>query len=228
MSDRREHAGTLERIGRIGTSAVLAGALAFGLAACSDDGGVTGTTRGEVSASMTDDPSSTSGSLARAAFLDLLGLQSSGSFSGTMSSDARVEIRTRSGTWVDLGSVSSADLEMQSEGGEARIASGTSLDAGSYTAVRLTLENATMTVDAGSSIGGILLDADIDVVVGGDDERVVIQKTIDLDVDADTQTSVVFDLNSEAWMDSSTAESQTAADSEVQAAATAFVTAATG
>ena len=222
--DEHRTIGTGTLVRRFGAVLLLVGGLAVGLTACSDDGSVTGTAEGEVSASVTDDPSSTSGSLTKASFLETLNvLQSSGSFSGTMDADARVEIRTSSGTWIDLGSVSSADLAMQSDGGELQVASGTSVDAGSYTAVRLTLENATMTVDAGSSIGGIVLDASIDVDVGGNDNRVVIEKQVALDVDAETNTAVVFDLNSEVWMDETTAESRTASDSEVQGAATAFL-----
>lgn len=213
---------------RLGSTLVLTGAMALGLAACSDDDGMTGTTQGQVSATVTDDPSSTSGSIARASFLNVLGLQSSGSFSGTMTGDATVEVRTQSGTWIDVGSASDADLEMQTEGGEISVASGTSVDAGSYTAVRLTLENATTTIEAGSSIGGIVLDASVDVAVGGDDGRVVIEKQLDLDVDAGSSTTVMFDLNAESWVDQSSVDSGAAADGDVQAAATAFLAASSG
>lgn len=199
----------------------------FGLVGCSDDG-VTATSRGEISAAVTDAPSSTNGSVARASLLDLLALQSSGSYSGSLDADARVEVRTQAGAWVDLGSVSSADLQMQSDGGEVFVANGTRVDAGSYTAVRLTLENATTTVEAGSSIGSVVLDASVDVAVGGDDHSVVIEKSIDLRVDGDTRTTVVFDLNSETWMDQSTLDAGAASDSEVQAAATAFTRATAG
>lgn len=210
---------------RLGSTLVLAGALAFGLAACDDDDDVTGTERGEVSASVTDDPSSTSGSIARASFLDILGLQASGSFTGTMTADATVEIRNSAGTFIDLGSASNADLEMQSEGGEITVATGTSVDAGTYTAVRLTLENATTTVQAGSSIGGIVLDVDVLVNVGGEDNTVVIEKEMDVDVDAGSSTTVVFDLNAESWIDQSAVDSGLAADADIQAATTAFVAA---
>lgn len=210
---------------RLGSTLVLAGALGFGLAACDDDDDVTGTERGEVSASVTDDPSSTSGSIARASFLDILGLQASGSFSGTMTADATVEIRNSAGTFIDLGSASNADLEMQSEGGEITVATGTSVDAGTYTAVRLTLENATTTVQAGSSIGGIVLDVDVLVNVGGEDNTVVIEKEMNVDVDAGSSTTVVFDLNAESWIDQAAVDSEMATDADIQAATTAFVAA---
>lgn len=210
---------------RLGSILVLAGALAFGLAACDDDDDVTGTQRGEVSASVTDDPSSTSGSIARASFLDILGLQASGSFTGTMTADATVEIRNSAGTFIELGSVSSAELEMQSEGGEITVATGSSVDAGTYTAVRLTLENATTTIDAGSSFGGIVLDVDVLVDVGGDDNTVVIEKEMDVDVDAESSTTVVFDLNAESWIDQAAVDSRTTTDADIQAATTAFVAA---
>lgn len=209
---------------RLGSTLVLAGALGFGLAACDDDD-VTGTERGEVSASVTDDPSSTSGSIARASFLDILGLQASGAFSGTMTADATVEIRNSAGTFIDLGSASNADLEMQSEGGEITVATGTSVDAGTYTAVRLTLENATTTVQAGSSIGGIVLDVDVLVNVGGEDNTVVIEKEMEVDVDAGSSTTVVFDLNAESWIDQAAVDSEMATDADIQAATTAFLAA---
>lgn len=213
---------------RTATVLIAVCGISVALVGCDDEGGVTATDRGEVSAAMTDDPSSTSGSVAQASLLDLLDLQSSGSYSGTMSADARVEVRTQAGAWVDLGTVSGADLQMQSEGGNVEIANATGVGAGSYTAVRLTLENATTTVEAGSSIGGVVLDASIDIAVGGEDDRVVIEKAIDLQVDADTRTTVVFDLDSEAWIDQATVDAGAASDSEVQSAATVFTRAASG
>lgn len=226
------HAGTNTRARRLalrlGTTLVLTVGLALALAACSDDGDMTGPGQGEVSATVTDDPSSTSGSVARASFLDVLGLQASGSFTGTTTADATVEVRTESGTWIEVGSVTDADLEMQSEGGELAVGSGTSVDAGSYTAVRLTLENATTTVDAGSSIGGILLDVDVVVAVGGADNSVVIEKELAFDVDAESSTSVVFDLNAESWVDQSAVDGGAASDADVQAATTAFLAASSG
>lgn len=212
---------------RIAAALLLAAGMTFSLTGC-DDGGVTGTTGGDVSAAVTDAPSPTSGSIARASLLDLFGLQSSGSYSGTLAADARVEVRTQAGTWLDLGSVSDADLQMQSDGGEVFVANGTTVDAGSYTAVRLTLENATTTVEAGSSIGGVVLDASVDIAVGGDDGRVVIEKSIDLHVDGDTRTTVVFDLNSETWVDQSTVDAGDASDSKVRSAATVFTRATAG
>lgn len=132
---------------RLGTTLVLTVGLALALAACSDDENVTGPDQGEVSATVTDDPSSTSGSIARASFLDVLALQASGSFSGTTTADATVEVRTASGTWIDVGSATDAALEMQSESGELVVGNGATVDAGSYTAVRLTLDDATTTAD---------------------------------------------------------------------------------
>lgn len=222
------HTPTITRARRLGTTLVLTVGLALALAACSDDEDMTGPDQGEVSATVTDDPSSTSGSIARASFLDVLALQASGAFTGTTTADATVEVRTESGTWIEVGSASDADLEMQSEGSELVVGSGATVDAGSYTAVRLTLENATTTVDAGSSIGGILLDVDVDVAVGGEDNSVVIEKELDFDVDAESSTTVVFDLNAESWVDQSAVDSEAAADGDVQAATTAFLAASSG
>lgn len=211
-------------------TAVLAGVvLAFALVGCGDDDatGPAGSAEGYVSAAVTDDPSSEQGTNAVRPAGDGLRFQaSSATFSGSMTTDATVEIRNSSGAWVDVGSTGSGTLVMQGDG-QLVVVGDATVDAGSYTAVRLTLENAEMTLDAGSTIGGLTLDADLLVDVGGSDRNVVVEKQVSLDVEgsADARTAVFFDLNAESWVDETTVSSQTASDAEVRSEVTAYATA---
>lgn len=215
---------------RRATAVLAATVLAFGLAGCGDDAtGPDGSAEGHVSATVTDDPSSEQGSNAVTPRSGGVQFQtSSATFSGTMTTDATVQIRNSSGAWVDVGSTTAGSLTMQGDG-QLVVGNDVTVDAGSYTAVRLTLDNAAMTIGAGSTIGGVTLDADILVDVGGSDGSVVIERQVTLDVDgsADARSSVFFDLNAESWVDETTVSSRTASDAEIQSEVTAYAMAET-
>lgn len=212
------------------TTAVLAAmALSFALVACSDDdpSGPNGSEDGYASATVIDDPGSEQGTG------DVTSRDGSprfqvveGTFSGSMTTDATVEIQNSTGTWVEVGSTSAGTLQMQGTG-ELVVDSDATVDAGTYQAVRLTLDNAALTVDAGSTIGGITLDVDVLLDVGGGDQSVQIEKQVSFDVEAsaDARSAVFFDLNAESWVNESTVDAETVSDAEIASEVTAYAAA---
>lgn len=213
------------------TAAVLAAmALSFAVVACSDDdpSGPNGSGDGHVSATVIDDPGSEQGTgdVTSRDGSPRFQVGGGGTFSGSMSTDATVEIQNSADTWVEVGSTSAGTLQMQGTG-ELVVDSDATVDAGSYQAVRLTLENAALTVDAGSTIGGITLDVDVLLDVGGGDQSVQIEKQTSFDVEAsaDARSAVFFDLNAESWVNESTVDAETVSDAEIESEVTAYAAA---
>lgn len=212
------------------TAAVLtAMALSFALAACSDDdpSGPNGSADGYVSATVIDDPGSEQGTGAVTSLDGSPRFQvGTTEFSGSMTTDATVEIQNSAGTWVEVGSTSAGTLQMQGTG-ELVVDSDATVDAGTYQAVRLTLEDAALTLDAGSTIGENTLDGEVLLDVGGGDQSVQIEKQVSFDVEAsaDARSAVFFDLNAESWMNESTVDAETVSDAEIESEVTAYATA---
>jgi len=210
----------LDRSARTGARSLLgvatATVLALGAAACSGNG--SGPAMGQASASMQDNPQSSSPDVTASGQHALAAVSGSGSFSGTLTGEAKAEIQTSSGTWVDLGSLSQASLGLQDASGQVVVNQATTVDAGTYVAVRLVLSNVHAHLDAGSTFGSSSLSSSTDVTVGGSDGTVTITKQIQVNVDQGATTRVVFDLNTEAWFDSTNVQNQMVADSRVQSA----------
>lgn len=200
---------------------ILTLAMGVGWTACDDDPAAPGgDDTGTVEAVVTDDPQSASPS---AATLVRRSTAPAAVFTGTASGDFRVDISTDGSTWVQLGSLNGISLELQSAIDETSVHGEQTVAAGTYTRVRLVLENAAADLSAGSVIGGITLGADASVSVAGGGQ-VVIERAVQFQVTASSRTRVVFDLNSEAWITESAVTAGTAAQSEVEAsvAAAAF------
>lgn len=210
----------LGRNARSGTRSIFGAAaaatLALGAAACSGNG--SGPAMGQASASMQDNPQSTSPDVRTSGRHGLAAVSGSGSFSGTLTGQAKAEIQTSSGTWVDLGSLNQASLALQDASSEVVVNQSTTVDAGTYVAVRLVLSNVDAHLDAGSTFGSTSLSSSADVTVGGSDGTVTITKQIQVNVEQGATTRVVFDLNTESWFDSTNVQNRMVADSRVQSA----------
>lgn len=210
----------LERAMRTGARSLLgvaaASAVALGAAGCSGNG--SGPQMGQASASMQDNPQASSPDQRTSGQRALAATSGSGSFSGTLTGDAKAEIKSSSGAWVDLGSLSQASLSLQDASSEAVVSQSTTVDAGSYVAVRLVLTNVHAHLDAGSTFGSTSLSSSADVAVGGSDDSVTVTKQIQVDVSQGATTRVVFDLNTETWFDSTSVQNRVVADSKVQSA----------
>lgn len=197
---------------RLFTVAALSTGLAvLPLTGCSDDSttGPDGGESGQMTAQMQDSPS---GSGSRVAL-------TSGSMSGSMSADAKVQVSADGNTWVDLGSPKSVNMELQSSGSATTVHSNATVNTGTYAHVRLVLENASATVNSGSTIGTTVLDASVNLSIGGSSGRVVIEKQIDpVTVSAEGRSTLVFEMNSEAWITEDNVSARAVSESEIRSA----------
>ena len=203
MSSRRIHS-------RIAAVALLP----FAFLACDEDStGPDATASGSVSAVVHDG----SGSSLRAnqAFAR--------AFSGSAEGSAQVQVYSEARGWVALDSPSQTTVTLQSEN-TSTIHSSSRVDADTDTRVRLILDGFDANIAAGATIGGTLLDSAVSIRIGGSDGRVEVEKEITpFTVSAESEAMIVFDLNSEAWVDEESANSETTTDAEVESATTAHV-----
>lgn len=198
------------RIRRLaGPTAALA--LALGVLACGDG---TGPEEGSVGAVITDDPAQAGAAVGPGA--QLAQGVSGQTFQGDFQGEAQVQVSVDGQTWLDLGSAQSVDVALQS-GNEAVVHASANVPAQAFSRVRLVLRNARATVLAGSSIGGALIDVDVQITVAGGGEF-VIEKSLSLSVSAGSQTTLVFDLNSEQWIDQTAVQAQAVTAAQVAAA----------
>lgn len=186
--------------------------------ACSDNDPVEGGTA-SASAVITDDASSQSAMRGEDAAAYRT---SSGHFSGNFRGGAQVAISADGQTWVNLGSPSQVTVALQSSGSETTVHSRSAISAGTYTRVRLTLSGARADVNAGATLGGVSFGSALSILVGGSDQQVVIEKQVEpFTVSADSHARIIFDLNSEAWINQGNAEDESVDDQEVDDSTTA-------
>lgn len=198
----------------MGTAATLALLLPF-TAACGDDEPTGPGDDGTARAVVTDDPN-----VAGTASVSPDGARFSQSFSGatfegTFTGQARAEVSADGQTWVDLGPAQSVNVAMQS-GQEAVVHASTSVPARTYSRVRLIVSGGQATLLSGT-VGTVPITAQVQIMVDGGSEF-TIEKPMNVDIDADSETTVVFDLNSENWIDEANVSSQTATAAEVASA----------
>lgn len=192
------------------------GALVLG--ACSDSTGPEGQAR--VTATISDAP----GPATVAYYSGDPGPQPAAfSFSGQMQGSAQVFIYSEAHGWVSLGSPAAATLALQSS--NATTVHGTaSVPAGTYTRVRLVLDGTAAHIGAGADLGGLILGAGVTITMGGSDGRIEIEKSVStFRLLANTSVTLDFDLNSEAWVNQTTAQAQAVSDTEVASATQAKV-----
>lgn len=201
-------------------------ALVLTVAACSDgDTGPTGpgSQTGSASATMTDDPSSASGSLQPSFSVASTDHSGSASYSGHMRADVKVQVSADGQAWTDVNDQASSNSQVDFHSdSETTVASSASVDAGTYSYVRVVMENTSATIDSGSSFGastgGITLEADVNLTIGGDG-RVVIEKQVgDFDISADSNTTITVDVNSDTWVDQDNVEARAVSSSEIESA----------
>jgi len=189
-------------------------ALLLVIAACSDDGEPTGVSAQATVATavVTDNPSSTSSNGS--------GGSGSSTYSGTLTGTVETQISVDGQSWVSLGPPRAVSLALQSTNNSAQLAANATISAGTYAHVRLVF-NSGVQAQLSGTVGGTTASGTVIAIGSG---QVVIQKQIQpVTVRAGTTVSVVWDLNSELWLTSSTMQSRTAASAAIQAAAYAAI-----
>ena len=142
-------------------------------------------------------------------------------FSGTASGNMHVALRSTGGTWVDVGSPNGITVALQSTT-PTTVHGATSLPAGTYDRVRLTLSRVTFSVDAGGTVKGNVLSEDASAIAAGDGDLALEISVTPFTVSTSGGTaSVSFDLNVEDWLDLASLEEGVIADGELTGQLTA-------
>ncbi len=139
---------------------------------------------------------------------------------GFVSADINVLISTDGQSWTALGSPNGITVELQSETDSTNVHGEVTAPAGSFRFVRLVMANARATVKSGSTIGSATLGDDVLLTLGGDDDVVVVEKSVSFQVVAGTLASISFELNAEQWLTELNLQDGVVDDSEIQVAAT--------
>ncbi len=150
---------------------------------------------------------------------------SGGAFTGTAAGNFHASIRTTGGTWVDVGTPNGITVALQSSAPTATTVHGpTSVPAGTYDRVRLTLSGVTFTVLAGGTIEMTTLGADASAVAAGSADLQLEENVPDFTVStAAGQASISFDLNVEDWFSDAMLTAQVIADGDLTGQLTAIV-----
>ena len=147
----------------------------------------------------------------------------SGAFTGTASGDFQLSIRLTEGPWVEVGSPNGITVDLQSTT-PTTIHGSTSVPAGSYDRVRLTLSRVTFSVDAGGTIESTTLGAEASALAAGDLPLAIeISRSFTVSTDGGTAT-VSFDLNVEDWLTNQMLSDGVIADGDLTGQFTASVT----
>lgn len=203
------------------TAATLA-LLVPAAAACGDDAtGPDGT--GTATAVVHDDPSSGSAAMQPSFSKIRAAATSEGSYSGELRANVTVQVSADGDAWTDVYSqaTGSSEVDLQTSS-ETTLVTDASVDAGTYSYVRVVLQSPSAHLNSGSTISGstgdLTLDADVSLALGSDGQVVVEKEVADFEISADSNTRISTDLNSEAWIDQESVEAQAVSSSEVQSA----------
>lgn len=129
--------------------------------------------------------------------------QVAGPFLGDLTTDANVEVSTDGSTWLALGSPNGITVKLQSSRDSSTVHGEVDAPAGAYARVRVTLRNARAIIKAGGTVGGQILAADAQLALGGSDGVVVIERELSgFTLRPGGRASLVFELNSEVWVTS--------------------------
>ena len=140
-------------------------------------------------------------------------------FAGTIAGNMHVSIRSTDGTWVDVGTPNGITAELQSIT-PMSVHGSTSVPAGTYDRVRLTLSGVTFTVTTGG--GGLNTGS---AVAAGSADLALEVSVPEFTVSTSGGTaSVSFDFNVEAWLTDAMLTAQVIADGDLTGQLTATVT----
>ncbi len=140
-------------------------------------------------------------------------------FAGTIAGNMHVSIRSTGGTWVDVGTPNGITVALQSTT-PTSVHGSTSVAAGTYDRVRLTLSGVTFTITTGG--GG--LNTGSAVAAGSSDLQLEVSVS-DFTVSTSAGTaSVSFDLNVEGWLTDAMLQAQVIADGDLTGQLTASAT----
>ena len=145
---------------------------------------------------------------------------SDGAFAGTAAGNFHASIRTTGGTWFDVGTPNGITVALQSSSPTATTVHGpTSVPAGTYDRVHLTLSGVTFTVTTG---GGLNTGSAQAAGSGALELEISVPDVIVSTVEG--QATISFDLNVEDWFSDAMLTAQVIADGDITGQLTAAVT----
>ncbi|MEK9500751.1 DUF4382 domain-containing protein [Gemmatimonadota bacterium DH-20] len=195
------------------TALATASLLAMG---CGDDDPVAVDDTGVVTATLVDSPDtpSSSNGVVDARRFD----QVQAAFDGTFRGTTLVEIYSPADEqWFAVTGTSTTQLALGSSDW-AELGSSSMIEAGSYTRVRLTITGGEAVIEAGATLGGVQIGADVTLALGGSQD-VVIEKDVAFTVQANATTDLVIDLNSEMWVTEENVDEEEVTEDEMEEAA---------
>lgn len=196
------------------TALATASLLAMG---CGDDNPVATDDTGVVTATLVDSPDtpSSSNGVVDARRFD----QVQAAFDGSFRGNTRVEIYSpEDEQWIAVTGTSTTQLALGSSDW-AELGSSSMIEAGvTYTRVRLTITGGEAVIEAGATLGGVQIGADVTLALGGSQD-VVIEKDVAFTVQANAATDLVIDLNSEMWVTEENVEEEEVTEDEMEEAA---------
>ncbi len=140
---------------------------------------------------------------------------------GSLAGNTFASVSADGANWADLGSPNGITVPLQTPTGAATIHGEQDVRVGTYTRVRLVFAGVTARLKTGSVVAGTTLTSDIDLPLGGSDQRVeivVIVPTFNVDLDASVQRTILFNLRSSLWLTPAALQAGTVADAALQAA----------
>lgn len=202
------------------TAATL-GLLVPAAAACGDD--ATGPGSGSATAVVHDDPSSGSAATRPSFSRISAATTSEGTYSGELRANVTVQVSADGDAWTDVYSQATGNSEVDLQtSSETTLVTDASVDAGTYSYVRVVLQSPSAHLNSGSTVSGstgdLTLDADVSLSLGSDGQVVIEKQVADFEISADSNTRISTDLNSEAWISQENVDAQAVSSSEVQSA----------
>lgn len=143
-------------------------------------------------------------------------------YDGVATGEAQVEIYSEAGGWVSLGEASAVTFDIYCEEA-AVVQSAATVAPDTYTMVRLTLADFEMSVLAGAVVEATT-HADPFTISFGSGDAVVVEQSVDpFTLGEGDSATILFDLNTELWLDDGVILEGLVAASEVQSATNVFL-----
>jgi hypothetical protein len=196
---------------------IAAGVAWLAAAGCTDS---TGSGIGRTEAVIRDNPNSTNPSIvAPGLFANRAAAGAPTAFTGSIAGDAQISISADGTEWYDLGSPNGITIQLQNANDSTTVHGEVDAPAGTYTRVRVVIDGAEARLNAGSTFGGLVLQAQVAVALGGSDQEVVIDRTVpafEVRAEAGAVTVIRLELNAEAWLTETSVQALMVQDTAIQ------------
>lgn len=191
----------------------------FAVGGCGGD--ATGPESGLAEAFVQDDPGSVMTAVVPARALSGRATSVLPTLAGSAAGDFQAAISSDGETWIDLGSPNGITVQLQISGEGTSVHGEQDVAVATYTWVRLVIRDVEITVNAGSEVDGVTLDADAKLSLAAGEGLVIEREVGPITVTSDSRIQIAFDLNSEAWLTAEVIAAGTVSESEVAASVTA-------